>query len=119
VKNGAKSVPFKTLKTLPDGSELVLLHDGMLSRRRRDIADKTAPRLLDTLARLVQFTVTTRTHSGRVKSSTIRLLTTLLGYAEFPAAGIAALYAERWQVEYEVNIARMAANRQTAATPRT
>ena len=31
VKNGAKSVPFKTLKTLPDGSELVMLHesDGM------------------------------------------------------------------------------------------
>jgi hypothetical protein len=27
VKNGAKSVPFKTLKTLPDGSELVMLHE--------------------------------------------------------------------------------------------
>ena len=38
VKNGAKSVPFKTLKTLPDGSELVMLHesDGMRARRRRD-----------------------------------------------------------------------------------
>jgi hypothetical protein len=31
VKNGAKSVPLKTLETLPDGSELVMLHesDGM------------------------------------------------------------------------------------------
>jgi len=101
VKNGAKSVPFKTLKTLPDGSELVLLHesDGMLTKRRRDIADKTAPRLPDTIARLVQFTIVTRTASGRVKTSVIRVLTTLLDHAAFPAAGIAALYAERWQVE--------------------
>ena len=101
VKNGAKSVPFKTLKTLPDGSELVLLHEsgGMLGKRRRDIADPTAPRLPDTIARLVQFTVTTRTASGRVKTSVIRVLTTLLDHAAFPAAEIAALYAERWQVE--------------------
>ena len=44
VKNGAKSVPFKTLKTLPDGSELVMLHesDSMRARRRRDAGDKTA-----------------------------------------------------------------------------
>jgi hypothetical protein len=101
VKNGARSVPFRTLKTLPDGSELVLLREsgGMLTKRRRDIADKAAPRLPDTTARLVQFTVTTRTRSGRVKTSVIRVLTTLLGHAAFPAAEIAALYAERWQVE--------------------
>ena len=101
VKNGAKSVPFKTLKALPDGSELVLLREsgGMLGKRRRGAGDKTAPRLPDTLARLIQFKVVTRTRSGRVKASTIRVLTTLLSHAEFPAAGIAALYAERWQVE--------------------
>ena len=31
IKNGAKSVPLKTIRTLPDGSELVMLHesDGM------------------------------------------------------------------------------------------
>ena len=98
VKNAAKSVPFKTLKTLPDGSELVLLHesDSMLGKRRRDIAGGTAPRLPDTVARLVQCTVTTRTRSGRVKASVIRVLTTLLDHAGFPAAGIAALYAERF-----------------------
>ena len=101
VKNGAKSVPFKTLKTLPDGSEPVLLHEsgGMLTKRRRDIADRAAPRLPDTIARLVQFTIVTRTASGRVKTSVIPVLTTLLDHAAFPAAGIAALYAERWQVE--------------------
>ena len=38
VKNGAKSVPFKTIRTLPDGSELVMLResDGM--------RDQAAPR---------------------------------------------------------------------------
>jgi Transposase DDE domain/Insertion element 4 transposase N-terminal len=101
VKNGAKSVPFKTLKTLPDGSELVVLHesDGMLGKRRRDIADPAASRLPDTIARLVQFTIVTRTARGRTKTSVIRVLTTLLDHAAFPAAQIAALYAERWQVE--------------------
>ena len=72
----------------------------MLGKRRRDAGDKTAPRLPATLARLVQFEVVTRTRSGRVKTSTIRVLTTLLDHAEFPAAEIAALYAERWQAEF-------------------
>ncbi len=100
VKNGAKSVPFKTIKTLKDGSELVLLResDSMLSKRRREHGDKTLPRLPDTVARLVSFTVTTRT-ARRVKTSVIKVLTTLLDPQEFPASEIAALYAQRWQVE--------------------
>ena len=38
VKNAAKSVPCKTVRVLPDGSELVMLHesDGMRTRRRRE-----------------------------------------------------------------------------------
>jgi len=100
VKNGARSVPFKTIKTLKDGSELVLLRESgsMLGKRRRDIGDNTLPRLPDTVARLVSFTVTART-ARRAKTSVIKVLTTLLDPQEFPAAQIAALYAERWQVE--------------------
>jgi hypothetical protein len=101
VKNGAKSVPFKTLEVLPDGSELVRLResDGMLGKRRRALGGKTAARLPDATARLVCFTVTTRTFRGRIKTTTIRVLTTLLDHAAFPAPEIAALYAERWQIE--------------------
>ncbi len=101
VKNGAKSVPFKTLRTLPDGSELVMLHesDSMRARRRRDTGDPHAPRLPDTAARLVSFTITARTASGRVKTTLIRVLTTLLDHDAYPAREIAALYAERWQIE--------------------
>ena len=100
VKNGAKSVPFKTIKPLPDGSELVLLRESgsMLGKRRRDAGDKTLTRLPDTAARLVSFTVTART-ARRVKTSVIKVLTTLLDPEQFPARQIAALYAERWQIE--------------------
>ena len=67
VKNGAKSVPFKTIRVLPDGSELVMLResDGMRTRRRREAGDPAAPRLPDTMARLVSFTITTRTRAAR------------------------------------------------------
>ena len=47
VKNGAKSVPFKTLDVLKDGSELVLLREsgGMRSRRRKAAGDPALPSL--------------------------------------------------------------------------
>lgn len=101
VKNSAKSVPFKTLETLPDGSELVMLHesDGMRTRRRRDTGNPHAERLPDTMARLVTFAILTRTSSGRTKTAAMRVLTTLLDHQAYPAREIAALYAERWQIE--------------------
>ena len=100
VKNGAKSVPFKTVRTLTDGSELVLLResDSMLARRRRENKDKTLPRLPGTIARLVSFTICART-ARRAKTTTIKVLTTLLDPHAVPAREIAALYAERWQIE--------------------
>ena len=101
VKNGAKSVPFKTLKVLKDGSELVLLREsnGMRARRRKAAGDPALPSLQDTAARLVCFTVLTRTRGGRAKTTQIRLLTTLLNPDLYPAAGLAALYQKRWLIE--------------------
>src|SRR6266496_5113896 len=101
IKNSAKSVPLKTVKTLPDGSELVMLHesDGMRTRRRRETQDPQAERLPDTTARLVTFTVTAATRSGKAKTTRMRVLTTLLDHEKYPAREIAALYAERWQIE--------------------
>src|SRR5947209_5420567 len=54
IKNGAKSVPLKTIRSLPDGSELVMLResDGMRTRRRRETGNPQAERLPDTVARL-------------------------------------------------------------------
>jgi Transposase DDE domain len=101
VKNSAKSVPLTTLQTLPDGSELVMLHesDGMRARRRKEAGDLRAARLPDTIARLVTFTVTATTRSGRTKTTRMRVLTTLLDHEAHPAREIAALYAERWKIE--------------------
>ena len=101
IKNGAKSVPLKTVRTLPDGSELVMLHesDGMRTRRRKDTGDPRAERLPDTIARLVTFTVTATTRSGKTKTTRMRVLTTLLDHEAYPARDIAVLYAERWQIE--------------------
>jgi hypothetical protein len=101
IKNSAKSVPLKTLRVLPDGSELVMLHesDGMRTRRRRDTQNPQAERLPDTIARLVTFTVTAATRGGRTKTTVMRVLTTLLDHEACPARDIAVLYAERWQIE--------------------
>ena len=101
IKNSAKSVPLKTVRPLPDGSELVMLHesDGMRARRRRDTRNPQAERLPGTIARLVTFTVTAATRSGRTKTTLMRVLTTLLDHRACPAREIAVLYAERWQIE--------------------
>ena len=101
VKNGAKSVPFRTLDVLKDGSELVLLRESaaMRSRRRKNAGDPALPSLPDTIARLVCFTVLTRTRSGRTKTTQIRLLTTLLDPDLYPAGELAALYQKRWLIE--------------------
>jgi hypothetical protein len=101
VKNSAKSVPFRHLRTLKDGSELVLLRESgnMLGKRRREAGDRTLARLPDTVARLVCFTILTRTRRGRSKTAQVRVLTTLLDPGAVPAREIAVLYAARWQVE--------------------
>ena len=78
-----------------------MLHesDGMRTRRRRDTQNPQAERLPDTIARLVTFTVTAATRSGRTKTTMMRVLTTLLDHKVCPAREIAVLYAERWQIE--------------------
>jgi hypothetical protein len=101
VKNGAKSLPAKILQTLGDGSHLVRLHESqsMLRARRRATGDTSLPRLPDTIARLVEFTLTVTDRSGRARTTRFRILTTLLDHHTWPAQQIAALYAERWQAE--------------------
>ena len=101
VKNGARSLPATVVGTLPDGSELVRLteSDAMLARRRKATGQKKAPRLEDMTARLVSFTVTVTDPDGSTTTSTYRVLSTLLDHEAYPAEDVAAVYAQRWQVE--------------------
>ena len=101
VKNGARSLPAKRAAVLSDGSTLVRLREsnGMLSRRRAEAGDRSLPRLPDTLARLVEFDVQVTDEAGRRRTSRFRVLTTLTDHHAYPATAIAAVYAERWQVE--------------------
>jgi len=99
VKNGARSLPARTTAVLPDGSSLLRLResDSMLSRRRAEAGDRSLPRLPDTAARLVEFDVLVTDEAGQTRRS--RVLTTLTDHRAYPARQIAAVYAERWQVE--------------------
>jgi len=101
VKNGVKSLPARVTARLPDGSYLVRLResDGMLTKRRRDLGERSAPRLPESTARMIEFEVHVASCRGKTRTSRVRLLTTLLDHETFPAAEIAQLYAERWQVE--------------------
>jgi hypothetical protein len=101
VKNGARSLPAKRLQRLGDGSYLVRLResDSMRAKRRKDSGDPHAPRLPDTIARLVEFDVAVQDLRGRRRVSRIRLLTTLLDHRTYPARELAKIYSQRWQVE--------------------
>src|SRR6266540_3684667 len=50
-------------------------------------------------ARIVEFTLAVTDSTGRARTSRFRILTTLLDHEQYPAGQIAAVYAERWQVE--------------------
>jgi hypothetical protein len=91
------SVPFRLIGTFKDGSGLVLLREsnGMLGKRRREAGDRTLSRLEDTVARLVCFTVLTRTRRGRIKSRRDPRPGHAARPDAFPAAEIASLYAAR------------------------
>jgi hypothetical protein len=57
-------------------------------------------RLLPVVARVIEFTVTSRDRGGRpLKTSRYRELTALLDDMRYPTARITALYAERWQIK--------------------
>jgi hypothetical protein len=101
VKNGRKSLPARVLTGLSDGSYRVRVResDAMLTARRKATGDPKAARLADITARMVEFTVTLTDQGGRCSFTRFRVLTTLLDPEAYPAAQIAACYAERWQVE--------------------
>lgn len=101
VKNGSRSLPARITAVLPDGSVHVRLResDSMLAYRRAKAGDRSLTRLPDTIARLVEFILTVTDEHARSRTTRFRILTTVLDHEHYPADQIAAVYAERWQVE--------------------
>jgi len=79
------NLKLAVVKDLPDGSWLAEVFDSTRDRTRRD------PRTV----RVIEYTI----EDGRERSGPYRLLTTILDHRKAPAVGLAAAYAQRWEIE--------------------
>jgi len=97
------------LEELPDGSYLSVLPDPAAAQRRHGrngdrrrrgskLPPDTAP-LPGIPVRVIEADITAWPAGGSPRTTRFRLITTLAGPAEAPAAQVAALYAERWESE--------------------
>ncbi|WP_223864710.1 IS4 family transposase [Streptomyces sp. 5-10] len=89
------------LQALPDGSGICFLPLPGHSTRYRQWARRGGipPQAHGLLARVIEVTVTTDTAGGDTRTSSMRLLTTLLDAHRYPAADLARLYHQRWEAE--------------------
>jgi hypothetical protein len=89
---------------LPDGTHLTLIAD----RRSGDRLAKWLHRgritplptaLTAITMRVISYQITTTAPDGTSRTSTVRLVTTLLDPERYPAAELAGLYHQRWEIE--------------------
>jgi hypothetical protein len=97
-----KNLVFPPVQVLPDGSFLSIMPTPAESvrhgqARARGKALRRAPQ--GHLVRIVEYTVTVKTSDGRGRIEGFRLVTTLLDHEQAPAAKLAAVYHERWEIE--------------------
>ena len=96
-------------RALPDGSCLARVNDpaaamarGRRNRDRRRRGSKLGPEtgpLPGITVRVIEFWLTVSTDDGRVRTGRYRLITTLADHRRYPAAALAAAYAQRWAIE--------------------
>ncbi|MEZ0096412.1 IS4 family transposase, partial [Streptacidiphilus sp. EB129] len=65
------------------------------ARHRRGVP----PQVEGVTIRVIEATVLVRARDGRMKTSELRLITTLLDHELYPAGELAVLYHQRWEVE--------------------
>jgi hypothetical protein len=103
------SMDLTVLRELPDGSCLAHVNDpaavharnarnGQRRRRGSTLPPQTGP-LPGMRVRVIEFRLEVTADDGTVRTGRYRLITTLLDWRAFPAAGLAAAYARRWAVE--------------------
>ncbi|MFE2025487.1 transposase [Streptomyces hygroscopicus] len=91
------------IQPLPDGSHLSQIldrrsgdHLAAWQRRKRSTSP---PALTAMTVRVIRYQVTVTTADGRQHTSMVRLITTLLDPARHPAAELAEIYHQRWEIE--------------------
>ena len=97
-----KNLVFTPFKVLPDGSFLSVMptpaENLRLGQARAAGRIPPGPPEGHTV-RIIEYTVTVRAADGTTRIEPFRLATTLLDHQRAPAAGLAALYHQRWESE--------------------
>ncbi|MGW9032811.1 hypothetical protein ACWGQ5_54635 [Streptomyces sp. NPDC055722] len=93
--------PCRVLQALPDGSGICFLPLPRHSIRNHQWVrgGGIPPQVHGLLARVIEVTITVTTDDGATRTSSMRLLTTLLDAHRYPAADLARLYHQRWEAE--------------------
>jgi hypothetical protein len=93
--------PVPVLQALPDGSGICFLPLPKHSTRYHQWVRSGGipPQVHGLLARVIEVTITVTTADGDTRTSSMRLLTTLLDPDRYPAADLAQLYHQRWEAE--------------------
>ncbi|MEU9965133.1 IS4 family transposase [Streptomyces malaysiensis] len=91
------------IQPLSDGSHLSQILDrrsgDRLAAWQRRKRPTPPPELTAMAVRVIRYQVTVTTADGRQHTSTVRLITTLLDPGRHPAAELAELYHQRWEIE--------------------
>jgi hypothetical protein len=103
VKTGAGAAKYPVQQLLADGS---WLSTPRISARHRRALGGQLPNGPHTV-RVIEFTVTVTSPSGRTRRERIRLVTTLLDPNRWPAAELAALYVQRWCAETAIGLLKI------------
>ncbi|MFD8725841.1 IS4 family transposase [Streptomyces sp. NPDC059629] len=93
--------PVPVLQTLADGSGICFLPLPKHSIRYHQWVRSGGipPQVHGLLARVIEVTITVTTGDGDARTSSMRLLTTLLDARRYPATDLARLYHQRWEAE--------------------
>ncbi|EKX65046.1 IS4 family transposase [Streptomyces ipomoeae] len=91
------------IRPLPDGTHLTLVTDRRSADRLakwQQRGRRTAmPALTALTLRVISYQITVTRPDGTSCAGTVRLVTTLLDPKRYPAAELAALYHQRWEIE--------------------
>jgi len=97
-----KNLVLPPVEVLPDGSFLSIMPTPAGSVRHGQARARGKPVRQPPqghLVRIIEYTVTVTTVGRRTRTEAFRLATTLLNARQAPAARLAAVYHERWEIE--------------------